>query len=487
MKVLKFGGSSVADAKRIAHAGSIIGAAREQGPVVVVVSALGGTTDTLGELADGAGSNGSSSDAVIDRLLERHLQVASALCPKPGDISAEIRTTVDILRRLVTGVEYIGDCPPAVRDRILACGERLAAPLVAAALTAAGHPAHPVDGADVIATDAAHGAAIADLDRTRDFARTRICGAEPSIPVVTGFIGADPEGRTTTLGRGGSDLTATVLGAVLDAAAVEIWTDVNGIFTAPPREVPGARPQPYVSYDEAAELARFGAAVLFSDTIAPVRSRSIPVLVRNTFDPDGPSTLVDGGPEIPNGARSLAAVERTVVFKLGAVARHSASAGVLGEIVPRCLVAALAAAGDSTLVVRDVDADAVHRRLTETGLTIQRVDGTSVVAVVGTRLLEQPWVVGRALEALGRRGVSLDAVLSPSEHSVCVVVDRDDRESALTILHDALMLAHLATRASDAARRDRQLKGGNHDATATSGSGARRDRDRRPAARPPAA
>lgn len=488
MKILKFGGSSVADADRISAVCAIVERAVADGDrVVVVVSALGGTTDTLVRLADGAADPTSATQETIDEIRDRHLEVADAVAPGSRTTRDLVREVIADLRRLVTGIEYIGDCPSAVRDRVLSCGERLSAPLVASALNARGGTSQPVDGSDVIVTDARHGGATVDLTGTGERAAALADLATSSIPVVTGFIGASPAGRTTTLGRGGSDLTATVLGAVLGAQLVEIWTDVNGIFTAPPRVVAGARPQPCVSYDEAAELARFGAAVLFTKTVAPIRERSIPVVVRNTFDPDGPSTWVDDGPEVPAGARSLASVENAVVFKVRAP-DSGAGAAALPDVTPRCLIAALAAAsGEWTLVTDEVDADSVHDRLRSEDLETRRIDDASVVSVVGTRLLQQPWVAGRALEALGRRDISLKGVVSPSEHSICVVVGRDEHRRALAILHEALMLSHLATLAANAARKASHLKGHNGDSTSTQRGGTRRDRNRRSTTRSSAA
>ncbi len=489
MKVLKFGGSSVADAQRISQACSIITQARKDGPVAVVVSALGGATDVLVDLAEGSGSSEDRSSRTIETLRNRHHDVLTQLGPDGRSTRETVDSIIDELHRLVTGIEYIGDCPPAVHDRILACGERLSAPLVAAALRALGAPAHAVDGADIIVTDTIHGAATVDLTATGSRSRDNLLRAgETSIPVVTGFIGATPQGRTTTLGRGGSDLTATVLGAILDAEVVEIWTDVNGIFTAPPRVVAGARPQPCVSYDEAAELARFGAAVLFTKTVAPIRDRSIPIVVRNTFDPDGPSTWVDDGSEVPMGARSLASVERAVVFKVRATGPATTIAAGLTEVIPQCLIAALAAAsGEWTLVTDEDDANAVEDSLYAADLTLDRIDGASVVSVVGTRLLQQPWIAGRALEALGRRDIALKGFVSPSEHSICVVVDRADHHRSLAILHEALILSDLATQAANAVRRAAHVKGKNGDSTSIQSGGSRRDRNRRSAARPPAA
>jgi len=489
MRVLKFGGSSVADAHRIARVVEIVAAARSEGPVVAVVSALGGVTDELVALTGGACTGIDPEPGVWSRLRERHTEALQALAPGDDAALRSLLFTLDEVQRLIKGVAYIADCPAAVRDRILATGERLSAPILAAALEAAGQPATAVDGSELIRTDSSFGGAVVDQKVTDDLAGRRLSElAESRIPVVTGFVGADADGATTTRGRGGSDLTATVLGAAVGAGRVEIWTDVNGIFTAPPRVVPGARPQPTVSYDEAAELARFGAAVLFTRTVAPIRRRSIPVVVRNTFQPDGPSTWVDEGPDVPSGARSLASVERAAVLTVHPADLDGTPAGEVAQEAPRCLIAALAAAtGEWTLVTEEGDGAAIAGRLRAAGLSVDVVEGASIVSVVGSRLLQQPWVAGRALEALGRRDVSLKGIVSPSEHSVCVVVDHEDHDRALGILHEALMLSHLANRAADAVRRKLAIQGADDGTRSLQGRGDRRDGDGGATARPPAA
>ena len=402
----------------------------------------------------------------------------------------EIEATIDELRRLVTGIGYIGDCPPAVRDRILATGERLSAPIVAAALRAMGHRPCRRARPRLIRHRLRRTGRPKSIRQSPTIwlVRRLIDACETSIPVVTGFIGADRRRQPTTLGRGGSDLTATVLGAVLDAERVEIWTDVNGIFTAPPRIVAGARPQPYVSYDEAAEMARVRrCGALFQDH-CPDAGVGIPVVVRNTFDPVARSTWVGREPDVPAGARSLASVEHAAVFKVRSIAGDGNAAGAVAVIAERCLIAAMAAAsGEWTLVAAENDAESLDRQLRARGLEVELIKGTSVVTVIGSRLLQQPWVAGRALEALGRRNIALQGLVSPSEHAFCVVVDHTDHDRSLAILHEALMLPHLADRAADAARRAAHQKGDDNGPTPVHSSRYRRDRDCRAAARPPAA
>jgi aspartokinase/homoserine dehydrogenase 1 len=235
-------------------------------------------------------------------------------------------------------------------------------------------------------------------------------------------------------------------------------------------------------------MARFGATVLFSKTIAPVRPASIPIVVRNTFDPGGAATWVGSQIEIPSGARSLASVERAAVLKVRPPNGHANAAGAMASASSRCLIAATATDMEWTLVAAEEDARILVGELVGTGHEVELFDNASVVSVVGSRLLRQPWVAGRSLEALGRRQVELKGILSPSDHAFCVVVDRAEHERALAILHEALMLSHLAGKAADAARRAALSKGGHHDSPPAVLRGRdRRDRNRGSAARSPAA
>ena len=186
-------------------------------------------------------------------------------------------------------------------------------------------------------------------------------------------------------------------------------------------------------------MAQFGAAVLFTKTIAPVRELGIPVVVRNTFDPDGPVTWVGREPEVPAGARSLASVERAAVLKVRSREGIASVAEAVSEVSHRCLMATMAARGDEwTIVAEATETEALQCRLAERGLRVELIGETSVVSIIGSRLLQQPWVAGRALEALGRRNIALHGVTCPSEHAFCVVVNHEDHHRALTILHEAL-------------------------------------------------
>jgi aspartate kinase len=283
--VLKFGGTSVQDAAALQRVAAIVRA--QSGPRVVVVSAMSGVTDAL-LAADGP--------EALEPHVARHWQVAERLLSREGAaaVRAELGQVIDRLTALLQGARQRGGVDVALRDAIVSCGEDLSAPIVAAVLAANGVPAVHVDPRRCIVTDGAHGAATALQPATARRAAAELHPhlAAGRVPVVGGFVAATADGITTTLGRGGSDVTAALLGAALDAAEVQIWTDVPGVLTADPRVVPEARTIPRLSYVEAAELAYFGAKVLHPRTIEPAVTRGIPVRILDSRDPAGPSTLV---------------------------------------------------------------------------------------------------------------------------------------------------------------------------------------------------
>ncbi len=259
-----------------------------------MVSALGGTTDDLLAALDAALARDGHA-AAVDAIRARHHAAARDLA-RAGDLDA-LAATLDArlgeLVELLDGVSLLREATDRTRDAVLATGERLSAPIVAAAFRAAGHAAVALDAADLIRTDGQFGNATVDVETTRRLTHDAVGALAPdAVAVVTGFIGSTAAGVTTTLGRSGSDYTATILAGALDATACVIWTDVAGVYTADPRLVPEAVPLPRLSYREAAELAYFGAQVLHPRTMLPAERAGIPIRIKSTLDPDQPGTLI---------------------------------------------------------------------------------------------------------------------------------------------------------------------------------------------------
>ena len=295
MIVLKFGGTSVADAARVREAATIIEARAT--PRAVVVSAAGGVTNLLLEAARAAAAGDSAGmTTTTARIRERHGAITDEIAPEAERLaaSAELDQLHAALDEALTGVAAAGQLDAAASDRIVATGEKAMSIIMAATLRGRGTPAAHLFADRVIATDDRFGNARPDRSRTREQAEAL---ARPLLDagltvVLTGFIGGTPDGATTTLGRGGSDYSATLIGAALDATEVQIWTDVPGVLSADPRRVDDARVVPQISYDEAQELAHFGAKVLHPRTIRPAVNQGVPVRILSTFAPEEAGTLV---------------------------------------------------------------------------------------------------------------------------------------------------------------------------------------------------
>ena len=307
-RILKFGGTSVGTAESLASACRIAAASARERRTVVVVSALSGVTSTLVDAARGALRGETAHRAVIPELLRRHgalLEVAGAGVGS-DEAARSLHRRVARLAELLEEATRRRACPPDTQAEILGVGERLAVPVCVAALRAAGLAAEEADAARLIRTDAGFPEATVDFPASRRLIAAWWARQPPGVlPVVPGFLGATDGGRATLLGRGGSDYTASILGHSLGAERVEIWTDVDGVLSADPRLVEGARPLPRLAYAEAAALAAAGARVLHPRTVAPLAERGIPVVVKNTLRPDSPGTWVDGGPTEPRGWKAV--------------------------------------------------------------------------------------------------------------------------------------------------------------------------------------
>ena len=307
-RILKFGGTSVGTAESLESACRIAAAAARERRTVVVVSALSGVTSALVEAVRGALRGKTTHRTLVSELLRRHGALLEATGAGPGSAEAArvLHRRVARLAELLEEATRRRACPPETEAEALGIGERLAVPVCVAALRAAGLLADEADAAGLIRTDAGFPEAVVDFRASR-----RLIAAwwarqpEDALPVVPGFLGATDDGRTTLLGRGGSDYTAAILGHSLEAERVEIWTDVDGVLSADPRLVDDARPLPRLAYAEAAALAAAGARVLHPRTVAPLAERGIPVVVKNTLRPDSPGTWVDGSPPQTRGWKAV--------------------------------------------------------------------------------------------------------------------------------------------------------------------------------------
>lgn len=461
--VAKFGGSSVATPERLQQVVELIALPGADKRRVVVVSALGGVTDQLLHATEAALARTRAYIDVLARLRHRHADALAALArPEEHEaLQAHLDAHLHTLRELLDGVYLLRECTPRSRDAIVGTGERLSAPILAAALRASGQPAHALDATELIVTDATFGEAQVDFAATRTQVRQRLAGvAEDAVAVVTGFIAATPLGVLTTLGRSGSDYTATILAGALDAEAVTIWTDVDGVLSADPRLVPEAFSLAELSYREAAELAYFGAKVLHPRTMRPLIEQQIPLVIKNTLNPKAAGTrvTVQGG-EVTGEVRAVTAVRNVAVVMLegtgmmGVPGMAARTFQALAEQGINVLVISQASSEQSIcLAVRATEAEAAVAAL-ERAFAAERaqrhiariyaIRDCAVVSAVGEGMRHQPGLAGRMFAALGRCGVNVLAIAQgAAETNISAVIAEAELQAALDVIHDTFALRH---------------------------------------------
>ena len=454
MNVLKFGGTSVATPERIEQVLDLVERARARAPVAVVVSAFAGVTNALIDAAAAASAGDDRYRAVFDELAARHHQAAETLAA-PAErttIAAEVTAALEDLSNLYRGSRLLRECSPRTHDSIVSYGERLSALIIAAAARRRGLDGDACDARALIRTDTTFGYARVLQPVTDERIREHFASRE-RLQIVTGFIASSLAGETTTLGRGGSDYTAALVGAALGATAIEIWTDVDGVMSADPRQVAGAFSLDCLSYDELMELSHFGAKVVYPPTIHPARQRSIPLVILNTFNPAFPGTRVTeaGGPNtFP--LRGISSINRVALARL----EGDGMVGVPG--IAERLFAALARGAINVILISQASSehsicfaippDAVGgaRDLVDREFALERQAGlidplvvdedVSLIAVVGAGMHERPGVAGQLFAVLGAHRINVRAISQgSSELNISLAVSRSDEPRALNAIH----------------------------------------------------
>lgn len=459
--VYKFGGTSVQTAERIQRVVELVMGAEDEGLRIVVISALGGVTDRLLDAIDEAVARSGRHGDIVAELRERHFLALEKLAAKGEQESLyrELDGHLTELAELLDGVFLLRECTMRTRDAIIGMGELLSAPLCASAFRAAGHPATAFDARRFIRTDSAFGEANVLFEPTnRLICETFDKVDEGTIAVVTGFIGANERGVSTTLGRSGSDYTATILGGALRARQVVIWTDVDGVLSADPRLVPDAFALPQLSYREAAELSYFGAKVLHPRTIRPLQRLEIPLWIRNTLNPDAPGTLISEKTTSMEGhVKAITAIRDVAVVMLegtGLIGIPGISARALNALAAHGINVLMIAQASSEqslcLIVRTNDAaisadllrEAFELEITRGDVgRIYTIEGCAVVSAVGDHMRERPGLAGRMFSTLGRSGVNVLAIAQgASETNISSVVRDAEVRQAVHSLHDEFAL-----------------------------------------------
>jgi aspartokinase/homoserine dehydrogenase 1 len=459
VKILKFGGSSLAKPERVESVCAIVARARAEGRIAVVVSAFGGVTDSLLGTTGAAARREDSYLPRIEGLERRHRAAVEALASEADRpaLDAFVGEVFGGVRDLLHGVYLLREASARTLDAVASAGERLSAAIVAAALRRAGIDAEACDARKLILTEPEFGGARVREAETHARVRAHF-GTPRPLQVVTGFIASTADDETTTLGRGGSDYTASILGAALGAVAIELWTDVDGVLSADPRLVPDAVPAARLSYDELMELSHFGAKVVHPPSVHPARRHGIPLRIKNTFRPEAPGTLVaDGAAADGHAVRGVASIGRVTLLRLegdgmvgvpgiamrlfGALARQNVSVIMISQASSEHSICFAVRPEDAARAAKSIAEEfAVERRA---GLVDELVveEDQSVVAAVGSGMRERCGVAASLFGVLGRHGVNVRAIAQgSSELNISLVVDARNESRAVNAIHDAFFV-----------------------------------------------
>ena len=462
MKVLKFGGSSVGTPQRIKHVIEII-RKYKPGSIAVVFSAFGGATDQLIGISKQAQQGDAKYLEALTQFIDRHLTAVRALIPvnRQSQVMTSVKILLNELEDVLHGISLLRELTPRSLDYVMSFGERLSAQIITEALEASGIPSQYTDARKLICTDNQYGAARVNFlisnQRIQKYFENN-----NRLQVITGFIASSESGETTTLGRSGSDYTAAIVAAALHAEVLEIWTDVDGIMTADPRLVKKSFTIPVLSYEEAMELSHFGAKVIFPATMRPVMELNIPIRIKNTFNPDGPDTLIHAGMVNGKLVKGISVIQDISLLNL----QGSGMVGVAG--VSSRLFGALARENINVILISQASSEhsicfavepscaRLARKIIECEFRYEirdkLIDGVylnenlSVIAVVGDGMKHQPGTSGRMFSALGKNGVNVVAIAQgSSERNISAVISQKDTPKAMAALHDAFFLSNNKT------------------------------------------
>ncbi|PRY86186.1 bifunctional aspartate kinase/homoserine dehydrogenase I [Mongoliibacter ruber] len=459
MKVIKFGGSSVANPKNIKKAFSILQQKNQEGEIAVVFSAFGGVTEILLQSAEKAKLGDKSYIDDVKLLEERHFEVVKEMIPikLQSPVLTYIKLRFNELEDLYHGIFLIKECSPRTLDYVGSFGERLSAYILVELLKLEGFPAVYLDARSVIRTNDRFGNAKVDFSVTNDLIQD-FFHQNQGIKVITGFIASTEKGETTTLGRSGSDYTAAIFASALNADALEIWTDVSGVMTSDPRLVYTAFTIPQLSYAEAMELSHFGAKVIFPATMQPAMKKGIPVFIKNTFAPDNAGTLINN--DAPNGK-----IIKGISSMSGISLLNIQGAGLIEVVgVSRRVFGALGDAGVNVILISQASSEhsiCVAIKTFEVARAKEAIEGEfiyeirngemdpvivvsemAVVAAVGENMKHNPGASGRMFQSLGQNNVNVYAIAQgSSELNISAVVSQADLQKALNALHEAFFLS----------------------------------------------
>jgi aspartokinase/homoserine dehydrogenase 1 len=466
MRVLKFGGSSVKDPESIRKVTSIIEQKSSSGENIcaVVFSAFRGVTDTLEDAAGMAAAGDESYEKLIREVEERHISAVKSLLDVSGQsgVLTDVKMVLNELEDVLNGVYLVRELTPRTFDFVKGFGERFSAKIITAHLKEQGLTVEFLDTRTVIKTDDTFGTARVLHDESNRLIQKHFKEHE-GIQIATGFIASTRSGNSTTLGRGGSDYTAALIGAALGVDNIEIWTDIEGIMTADPTKVKRHFPIPRLSYEEAMELSHFGAKVVYPPTMQPAMKAGIPIIIKNTFKPEKEGTTISStSQEGASPIKGISSIDNITLITV----RGSGMIGVTG--VAARIFNSLASSGVNIILITQASSEhtvclavlpgqsATAKKAIEEEFRYEIRDeiideiklekDLSVVAIVGDDMRQTPGISGRLFQALGHNGINISAIAQgSSERNISVVVDRKNEAKALNTLHDAFFLSAVRT------------------------------------------
>lgn len=459
MKIIKFGGSSVANQANIKKVFEILHKKSGEGEVAVIFSAFGGVTEVLLQSAEKAKIGDKTYLDDIKILEERHFELVKSMMPikLQSPVLTYVKLRFNELEDLFHGIFLIKECSARTLDYVGSFGERLSAYILTELLKLEGFPAVYLDARKVIRTNDRFNNAKVDFSITNDLIQD-FFHQNPGIKVITGFIASTEKGETTTLGRSGSDYTSSIFASALNAEALEIWTDVSGVMTSDPRLVYSAFTIPQLSYAEAMELSHFGAKVIFPATMQPAMKKGIPIYIKNTFEPENPGTLINNDPpngKIIKGISSIQDISLLNIKGAGLIEVVGVSRRVFGSLadagVNVILISQASSEHSICVAVRSTESSHAKEAIEKEFLyeirngemdPVQVMKDMSVVAAVGENMKHNPGSSGRMFQALGQNNVNVFAIAQgSSELNISAVVSKADLQKALNALHEAFFLS----------------------------------------------
>ncbi len=452
MKVLKFGGTSVGSAENIRKVKSIVES--QNCDVIVVVSALGGITDKILIAARNASVGNGDFHKDLNEIKTRHKEVLQSLFNSSGSIKYIVGELLDELEQILTGITLVGELTAKTLDRIAGIGERISSHIVAQFI---GVPRF--DSSEFIRTDSNFGKATVDFTVTNKNIQEIFSGFN-GIAVVPGFISKNTKGEFTTIGRGGSDYTAAIISAALDVEILEIWTDVNGFMTADPRVISKAYTIPELTYSEAMELSHFGAKVIYPPTILPVYKKLIPILIKNTSEPENPGTrishIVENGAErIIKGISSISGIALVTLQGIGMVGVTGISMRLFTALAREnvnVILISQASSENSISIAIEENAVEVARNAIQADFEKEILNGQinkiaieaelSIVAIVGENMKQSTGIAGKLFSTIGRSGINIIAIAQgASELNISWVVRNEELRKTLNVVHESFFLS----------------------------------------------